>query len=195
MGVKHAAVVAGLVLGSMSGAAKATTVDVSGAFPDSLYSAVLNLDVVNGQAVSGTGTFTGFGLTNASLVLITTSTPYNETSPGPVGFRGNDGTDLGQFDQAYPIDTDGLLFDVGTTTAAFGQFPLFGVANNGDNTYSAIFTGSVNGVEHYAEVTSASVVVGTVPLPASAPMFGAALLALGAVSYGLKRKGKVASAA
>lgn len=36
--------------------------------------------------------------------------------------------------------------------------------------------------------------VPTVPLPASAPMFGAALLALGAVGYGLKRK-KAAAAA
>lgn len=35
----------------------------------------------------------------------------------------------------------------------------------------------------------------TVPLPASAPMFGAALLALGAVGYGLKRKGMTAAAA
>ena len=37
-------------------------------------------------------------------------------------------------------------------------------------------------------------IVSTVPLPASAPMFGAALLAFGAVGYGIKRK-KVAAAA
>lgn len=33
----------------------------------------------------------------------------------------------------------------------------------------------------------------TVPLPASAPMFGAAILALGAVGYGMKRKGSVSA--
>ena len=37
--------------------------------------------------------------------------------------------------------------------------------------------------------------VSAVPLPASAPLFGAALMALGAVGYGLKRKGKAAIAA
>lgn len=191
---KHVAVLAGLALAGMSGAANAAVVDVSGTFVNNPFTAVLNLNVVKGQAVSGTGTFTGFGLTNAALVLITTSTPYNETSPGPVGFRGNDGTDLGQFDQAYPIDTDGLVFDVGTTTAAFGQYPLFGVYNNGDDTYGAVFTGQVNGVEHYAEFTSATVTLSTVPLPASAPMFGAALLGLAGIGYVAKRKKAAATA-
>ena len=38
------------------------------------------------------------------------------------------------------------------------------------------------------EVTGLVVNVSTVPLPASAPMFGAALLALGAIGYGAKKK-------
>ena len=37
-------------------------------------------------------------------------------------------------------------------------------------------------------------VVSPVPLPASAPMFGAAVLALGLVGYGVKRKKAAASA-
>ncbi|MCW6513182.1 FxDxF family PEP-CTERM protein [Lichenifustis flavocetrariae] len=41
---------------------------------------------------------------------------------------------------------------------------------------------------------SVALSVSSVPLPASAPMFGAALLALGAVGYGVKRK-KAAAAA
>jgi hypothetical protein len=40
----------------------------------------------------------------------------------------------------------------------------------------------------FASLELVSPTVGTVPLPASAPMFGAALLALGAFGYGLKRK-------
>ena len=55
-------------------------------------------------------------MTNAPLVMITASTPYNEGAPA-VGFRANDGTDYFDLDQAYPISTNGLLFDVGATTA------------------------------------------------------------------------------
>lgn len=40
----------------------------------------------------------------------------------------------------------------------------------------------------YFQPQSASASISLVPLPASAPMFGAAFLALGAVGYGLKRK-------
>ncbi|MCW6511854.1 hypothetical protein M8523_28245 [Hyphomicrobiales bacterium BP6-180914] len=177
----------------ITGAAQASTiVEVSGVIQGRAFTSQLNLDVVGNQALSGTGTFTGYGLTNADLVLITTSTSYNETIPGPVGFRGNDGTDFGGLDQAYPILTNGLLFDVGTTTASFGAFPLFAVYSNGNGTYGAASTGNVGGTGYYAQLSSSevSVSVGTVSLPASAPMFGAALMALGVVGYGMKRNAK-----
>lgn len=99
-----------------------TLVDFSGTLPDvDQVSGQLNLDVVNGQAVSGTGSISLLGQTNQTLTLITTSTPGNEDNsaqyPGaPVGFRANDGTDLLAYDQAYPIDTNGLLFAIGTTS-------------------------------------------------------------------------------
>ena len=48
------------------------------------------------------------------------------------------------------------------------------------NVYGAQVASSQNSFEFAA--------VSTVPLPASAPMFGAALMALGAVGYSLKRK-------
>ena len=45
-----------------------------------------------------------------------------------------------------------------------------------------------NGVLADAKFSVQTVSISTVPLPASAPLFGAAVLALGAASYGLKRR-------
>jgi hypothetical protein len=42
------------------------------------------------------------------------------------------GCDLDGFDNVVPVDAGGsLLFDVGTTTTAFGQYPLFGIRDGG----------------------------------------------------------------
>ena len=89
---------------------------ISGSLDGHGYTGTLSLDVNGGQAVSGTGTLSILGLNNAPIVLITASTPGNEAVP-MTGFRGNDGTDYFDLDQAYPISSNGLLFDVGTTTA------------------------------------------------------------------------------
>ena len=92
---------------------------ISGSVGGHDYTGELSLDVSGGQAISGTGTLSILGLNNAPLVLITASTPGDEGAP-EVGFRGNDGTDYFDLDQAYPISTNGLLFDVDTTTARKG---------------------------------------------------------------------------
>ena len=92
---------------------------ISGSLDGHDYTGTLSLDVNGGQAVSGTGTLSILGMNDAPLVLITASTPGNEGAP-MTGFRGNDGTDYFDLDQAYPISTNGLLFDVGTTTAGRG---------------------------------------------------------------------------
>ena len=87
---------------------------------------ILGNDVSGGQAVSGTGQHPWA----ETVVLITASTPGNEG--GPIGFRANDGTDYFDLDQAYPISTDnGLLFDVGSTTAQWGLHPLFAIWSEG----------------------------------------------------------------
>lgn len=192
MTLRGLALAAGLCFAFASGAAEASTiVNVSGSIQGNVFSARLDLDVSGGQAQSGGGTFTGYGLSNVDLVLITVNTPGNENvfPNAPVGFRGNDGTDFFGADQAYPLSLNGLLFDVGTTTAAFGQFPLFNVYSNGNGTYGAGFTGNVNGTEYYAQFSSAndSVSLSAVPLPASAPMFGAALMALAGFGYSMNR--------
>ena len=116
-----------LALAFSAGIASASTVtlDVSGTIEGGVgaFTAEVVLDVVGGQAVSGTGSINILGLSSAPLVLITPSTPGNESSPGPVGFRDDGGTDIGGADTAYPIN-NGLLFDVGTTTASFGNCDL-----------------------------------------------------------------------
>jgi hypothetical protein len=98
---------------------------ISGSLDGHAYTGELSLDVSGRQAVSGTGTLSILGLNKAPVVLITTSTPGHED--GPVGFRANDGTDYFDLDQNYPISTNGLLFDVGTTTAQWGLDPLFAI--------------------------------------------------------------------
>ena len=61
------------------------------------------------------------------------------------------------------------------------------VTLNGIGAYSTVSFGSVNTNSfEFAALSS-------VPLPASAPMFGAALMGLGVVGFGMKRKAKAAA--
>ena len=63
------------------------------------FTADVSLNVAGGNASSGTGTIT-FGANSFDLTLITPLTPGNESSPGPVGYRDNHGTDLVGADMA-----------------------------------------------------------------------------------------------
>jgi hypothetical protein len=163
---------------SMSANASTLTEDFSGFLGSNSVSGTIDLDVVGGQAVSGTGTFTGFGLTNVPIVLITSSTPDNETSPGPVGYRANDGTDLGGADTTVPIDSSGLLFDVDTSTAAFDQYPLLGLSSAAGD---SVFTGNVSGTEYYYETGTLN--FAATPLPATFYIFAAGLFVVGYFGY------------
>ena len=83
------------------------------------------------------------------------------------GYRGNDGTDYFDLDQAYPISANGLLFDVGTTTAEWGLHPLFAIWSEGTG-YAAAFTGNVGGAEYYNLQGSAMAsATGAVPEPST----------------------------
>jgi hypothetical protein len=93
-----AAVGSGYGAAMMSPASAVTVVDsISGTFGSGVdnFSGQVTLDVVAGQAISGFGeiTFSSLGISNAPMVLITASTPGVETPV--VGWRANDGTDLG----------------------------------------------------------------------------------------------------
>lgn len=165
------------------GVANATIKDltISGSLDGHSYTGTLSLNVTGGQATSGTGSLGILGLTNAPLVLITTSSPGNEGFP--VGYRGNDGTDYFNTDQAYPIDSNGLLFDVNTTTASWGAYPLFAVWSNepGDG-YSAAFTGKLDGVEYY-NIQGGATVSGAVPEPSTWAMLLLGFAGLGYAGY------------
>jgi hypothetical protein len=176
------------LLATVPAKASLITETFSGNFGADLFSGTITLDVVGGQALSGTGQITIFGFSNAPMVLITTGTPGNETAPGPVGFRANDGTDFGGLNTAIPIDSIGLLFDVNTTTAVFGQFPLFNLASGPNN---STFTGVVGGVEHYA--VSGTAIISS-PLAVPGPIVGAGLPGLfmafgGFLAWRRKRNG------
>ena len=113
-GERGRCVPAATVVGPISG-----SVGAGGDFTGSL-----SLDVVDGQAVSGGGSLSIYGLSDAQLVLIGYTTPdIILHDDGLLGFAGNDGTHLFGLDTAYPIDANGLLFDVGTSTAEWGQHP------------------------------------------------------------------------
>ena len=165
----RSAIALGVALGAAASAhATTVTFDISGDLTDiGAYTGAITLDVTGGLATSGSGTVNGLGFTGVPVVLITPSTPGNEGSGGSVGFRGNDGTDYFGLDAAYPIDTNGLLFDVGTTTASFGQFPLLALFSNGDGTFGSAFTGNVLGTEFYNESGTLTITPTGVPEPAT----------------------------
>jgi hypothetical protein len=165
---------------------------ISGSLGGHAYTGELSLDVSGGQAVSGTGTLSILGLNNAPLVLITTSTPGNEG--GPIGFRANDGTDYFDLDQAYPISTNGWLFDVGTTTARWGLHPLFAIWSEGTG-YAAAFTGNVGGTEYYNLQGSATASTsGAVPEPSTWAMLGIGFAGLGFAGWRKSRTNRLAVA-
>ena len=165
---------------------------ISGSLDGHDYTGTLSLDVNGGQAVSGTGTLSILGLNNAPIVLITASTPGNEGAP-MTGFRGNDGTDYFDLDQAYPISSNGLLFDVGTTTAVQGGFPLFAIWSEGTG-YAAAFTGNVGGTEYYNLQGSAMVsAAGAVPEPSTWAMLGIGFAGLGLAGWRRSQKDRLAS--
>jgi hypothetical protein len=166
---------------------------ISGSLDGHAYTGELSLDVSGGQAVSGTGTLSILGLNNAPLVLITASTPGNEGAP-MTGFRGNDGTDYFDLDQAYPISTNGLLFDVGTTTAVQGGFPLFAIWSEATG-YAAAFTGNVGGTEYYNLQGSAMAsATGAVPEPSTWAMGLLGFGGLGLMGWKKSRANRLAVA-
>ena len=179
---------------AMPAIATTTLLTATGNIAGSDYTAYLNLDVVNGQAQSGTGTFTFLSYTNAPITLITTSTPGNETAGGaqyPVGFRANDGTDLFGADQAYPLTIGGLLFAINTTSPTPRASPLLNLYSD-NGTLRSLFTGNVGGREIYAAtgtLTIAPTATGAVPEPATWAMM---LVGFGGMGYAMRRNRKAA---
>jgi len=194
-------------LGFLSAAtfAHAATYDVNfvGSDNQGAVTANLVLNVTGGQVVSGTGTVTtavlgvggsqGWG--TAPLTFLS-SPSLNYT----FGFDG--GTNLQGADNVFPIDNNALVFDAGPTglngwRQAGGAFAIWSMTDNSHNQATAYQVGMwdfVNGGHEYEVVNGTATVnqVSPVPLPAALPLFGAAVMGLGA--FGFMRRNKKAQA-
>lgn len=108
------------------------------------------------------------------------------------GFYGTDIGDVGGTLSLTLTDARGnqTSLDVGGLPDN-GSVLYFGFYDTG-NTYTSIAFNNTNSGDNFGfddfTVGTASQVVPSVPLPASLPMFGAAILVLGAAGYGMKRR-------
>jgi hypothetical protein len=153
------------------------------------YTAHVSLDVSVGNAISGTGTITGAGLTGTqSLTLITLASPGVENDGGGLlGYRSNDGTDWFDADTAVPIDSNGLIFAIGPNPVGFGTSQQFDVYNIGGNNYDAGFFGKATAEvapEFYSYNDPVNLVVSAVPEPATWTVM---LLGFGLVGAAIRR--------
>lgn len=143
------------------------------------------LDVLNGQAVSGTGTVSSALLIPSpeSLTLVTQSTAgVHVLDPATNGgatlsYRFGGGTDLigdTTFNASAPYTSgNGLVFTVG------------GPNNTGFNLWSSggmIYAGFLAGNNNYNEFDNGTLTVNPVPLPPAAELLGGALLLMGLVA-------------
>ena len=126
------------------------------------WSGSISLDVTGGVATSGTGTLDVPGYAPQELVLITPSAPGYEN---PSGYRANDGTDWFGINQNVPIDSDGLLFDVGTSSPVWGGFPIFPIYASGGGTYQSGLFGHIDGGPEFYEYNVATTLGAAAPEP------------------------------
>jgi hypothetical protein len=184
------AAVFGLSVLSASHADAAVVVyNFSGEVNDDPYTAYASLDVSGGNAISGTGTITGAGLTGTqSLTLITLASPGVENDGGGLlGYRSNDGTDWFNADTVVPIDSNGLIFAIGPNPVGFGTSQQFDVYSVGGNNYDAGFFGNAStGVApaYYSYNDPVNLVVSAVPEPAT---WAVMLLGFGLVGAAIRR--------
>lgn len=166
--------------------------DGTAANADRDFSADVQLDVENGMAQSGTGTFTFHNLTH-SLALVTVNTPDNHNIDNnyPVGLKSNGGDNVFGADQLYPLTSiGGLLFALDTTAPADFEDVLVNFYNN-NGTLQVGAYGYVNpDVRLYTggsltQTSERIVDTPAVPEPATWAMM---ILGVGAVGYSLRRR-------
>ena len=155
------------------------------------YNAVVTLDVVNGQAISGQGTITGVGLSGENVTLLTPSTPGAEqNAAGLFGYRFNDGTDIFNEDTAIPID--GQRHPVFNRRCAPPQAPMrvSPCTAPGAGTYSSFFAGSATpgSADLYGGGSTTVTETSGAPEPASWALM---LVGVAAVGLGLRRSKKI----
>ena len=167
----------------------------SGDFGPPAFTATVSLDVVGGQALSGTGLIT-FGATTFDLTLITLATDGgNGNYGGQTGFRDNHGTDIYGGNTTIPIDTNGLIFAISNNPLR-GQDALFAAWDNGGGAFTFLISGALANVfDVYYKITPGSGEIALTgsdlsqtPLPAALPLFATGLGALGLAGWRRKRK-------
>jgi hypothetical protein len=166
-----------------------------GDFGPPAFTATVSLNVVGGQALSGTGTIT-FGANNFDLTLITLTTDGgNGNYGGQTGFRDNHGTDIFGGDTAIPVDGNGLIFAI-SNNPLWGQDALFAAWDKGDGTLAFLISGTLANVFDVWVKTSVGsgdmALTGSelsqTPLPAALPLFAGGLGALGLLGWRRKKK-------
>lgn len=144
------------------------------------WSGTISLNVAGGVATSGTGTLDVPGYAPQELVLITPSAPGYESPPG---YRANDGTDWFGINQNVPIDSDGLLFDVGTSSPAWGGLPIFPIYASGPGTYQSGLFGHIDGGPEFYEYNIATTLGAAAPEPGAWAMLIVGFAGMGFVGY------------
>ena len=196
-----AAVIGGAALAVPAANANAIY-NFSGDFGPPAFTASVSLDVVGGQALSGTGTIT-FGADTFALTLITLTTDGgNGNYGGQTGFRDNHGTDIFGGDTAAPIDSNGLIFAISNNPLR-GQDALFAAWDNGGGAFAFLISGTLTDVfDVYYKISVGSgdiALTGSensqTPLPAALPLFATGLGALGLLGWRRKKKAATAMAA
>lgn len=134
-----------------------------------------------------------FDVTKASKVSVSYTASYSQSNQIVTDF-------VVDLYKGYNLSGSKVTTSTGTDTPYTGTNPLLIGSGRVEGALAALISGgsySINLSGTSLDTPSVSgtltVSVSTVPLPASAPMFGAALLALGAVGYGAKRKKAVAA--
>lgn len=214
MGFRRALIVVGLALGSIPGAAHASylfTFAETGAGVTLTGSGSLNISglsnpqTANDQGggfvdpsliaveVGGLGSLDAYGVTfDSSQSFGTGDGGQADTGTGPiVGFFGvTSGAVIVHAGYSSGSIADSYSLFSGQTFASLGLTP-------GTYVYHYSYPPEVDFIARAAisesYLDTITVRVGTVPLPASAPLFGAALAVLGAAGYGLKRSPKAAA--
>jgi len=196
-----AAVIGGAALAVPAANANAIY-NFSGDFGPPAFTASVSLDVVGGQALSGTGTIT-FGADTFALTLITLTTDGgNGNYGGQTGFRDNHGTDIFGGNTTIPIDTNGLIFAISNNPLR-GQDALFAAWDNGGGAFAFLISGTLTDVfDVYYKISVGSGDIALTdsensqtPLPAALPLFATGLGALGLLGWRRKKKAATAMAA
>lgn len=160
-------------------------------FSASGVTATGTLDVVGGQAISGTGLITdpSFWTGADPMTLVTLSTPgVNNLGGGNLSYRFGGGTDL-IGDTVFPIDGNGLVFTVANSSNPSLDLG-FNIWSNGGGSYTGFLAGN-GGIYNGYNGTFVS----SVPEPATWVMMMLGFAGLGIAGFRRTKKSNVLLAA